>query len=156
MTAAQITFLAGLALVLVVVAAFGAVVLRQARTNGTGLRSPRDHANGGRAAFYAHRLTGLGIFAFLCLHILDVGLGSASPRLYDDVQRLYGTPALRVFECGLLFAVLFHTGNGIRLIAFDVFGFAPVWSRRALVAVALATLVVGAAGSGFILGPVVR
>jgi succinate dehydrogenase / fumarate reductase cytochrome b subunit len=157
-SAAELTFLFGLALVLAAVAAFSATVVRSAarggRAAGLGVFGRRvEHSRLGRSAFLAHRLTGFGIFAFLCLHILDVALYSVSPRLYDEVQPVYGSPPLRVFECGLLFAVLFHTGNGLRLLAVDVVPLSPAWSRRALQAVVGISAVVGAAGSAFILSP---
>ena len=61
-----------------------------------------------RWAFVAHRATGVAVFAFLCLHILDVGLYAVSAARFDDVHELYGTTPLRLFECALLFAILFH------------------------------------------------
>jgi succinate dehydrogenase / fumarate reductase cytochrome b subunit len=161
MNAIQIAFMVGLVLVLAAVTAFSAAVLRSSarggRTAGLGLFSrPPEHAEVRRAAFLAHRLTGFAIFGFLCLHILDVGLYSVSHRLYDDVQRLYGTAPLRVFECGLLFAILFHTANGLRLLALDLFSPSPPWSRRLLGVVLAVTAALGAGGSILILTPLLR
>ena len=61
---------------------------------------------------------------------------------------------MRVFECGLLFAVLFHTANGLRLLAVDIVPLSPAWSRRSLQAVVAASSAVGVAGSAVILAPV--
>lgn len=159
MNAAQAVFLCGFALVLAGIAAFSLVVVRSAarggRAAGLGLLgSATEHARDGRAAFLAHRLSGFGIFAFLALHILDVALYSVSRRLYDDVQPIYGSAALRVFECGLLFAVLFHTGNGLRLLAVDLVRLSAAWTRRLLRVVVALTAAGGVAGSVLILGPV--
>jgi succinate dehydrogenase / fumarate reductase cytochrome b subunit len=99
-------------------------------------------------------VTGFAIFAFLVLHVLDIGLYSVSHGLYDDVQGLYGSAPLRAFECGLLLAVLFHTGNGLRLLAVDAGRLSAAWSRRLLVAVLAACALAGAAGSALILQPV--
>jgi succinate dehydrogenase / fumarate reductase, cytochrome b subunit len=155
----QIAFSAGLLIVLATVGAFSAVVLRSAarggRAAGFGLLGGRsDFGELGRLAFVAHRLTGFGIFAFLSLHILDVGLYSVSHRLYDDVQHLYGTAPLRVFECGLLFAILFHTGNGLRLLAVDLLATSPARARQLLWAVIGIAAVVGIPGSALILAPI--
>jgi succinate dehydrogenase / fumarate reductase cytochrome b subunit len=155
---AQAVFLCGLALVLLAIAGFVAVVLRSAvrgeRVAGLGLLGrTTEHARDGRAAFLAHRVTGFGIFAFLCLHILDVGLYSVSRRLYDDVQPVYGSAPLRIFECGLLFALLFHTGNGLRLLAIDFLSLSPAATRRLLRGAVAFALVGGAAGSAVILVP---
>jgi succinate dehydrogenase / fumarate reductase, cytochrome b subunit len=156
--AAQAVFLCGFAVVLAAVGAFAVVVARSAarggRAAGLGLRGgATEHSRGGRAAFLTHRLTGFGIFAFLCLHIVDVGLYSVSHRLYDDVQPIYGSAPLRVFECGLLFAILFHTGNGLRLIAVDVARLSPRWTAGLLRAVVVIATAGGVAGSALILSP---
>ena len=160
--AVQVAFLCGLVVVLLAVAAFSTVVVRSASRNGRaaglGVFGARraEHSRLGRTAFLAHRLTGFGIFAFLCLHVLDVGLYSVSRRLYDAVQPLYGSAPLRVFECGLLFAVLFHTCNGLRLLALDLGRFSTRWTQRSLgLAVAL-TAGGGIAGSALILAPILR
>jgi succinate dehydrogenase / fumarate reductase, cytochrome b subunit len=157
-SAIQIAFLGGLALALVAVALFSGAVLRSSARGGRAIRlgrfgHPPEHAETRRAAFLAHRLTGFAIFAFLCLHILDLGLYSVSHHLYDDVQQLYGTAPLRVFECGLLFAVLFHAGNGLRLVAVDLFRPSGQSSRRLLGLALAATMALGGGGSVLILAP---
>ena len=159
MNAIQIAFSAGLVIVLGAVGMFSAVVLRSAarggRAAGFGLLSGRsDFGELGRVAFIAHRLTGFAIFAFLSLHILDVGLYSVSHGLYDDVQHLYGTAPLRVFECGLLFSILFHTGNGLRLLAVDLFRTSAERARQLLWTVIAAAVALGAFGSALIMAPV--
>ena len=160
MSAVQIAFVAGLLVVLATLTAYTSLVIgsavRGGRTLGFAVFSrAQDHGQLGRAAFLAHRISGFGIFAFLALHILDVALYSVSRHLYDEVQRLYGSPPLRLFECGLLFAVLFHTANGLRLVALDLTA-SPFWSGRALSMVIATTAVLGTAGSGFILAPLFR
>jgi succinate dehydrogenase / fumarate reductase cytochrome b subunit len=149
-TGAQIAFAAALVAVLAGSTGAAAAVLVSAR-NG---RRYDDHAELGRLSFLAHRISGLAIFAFLALHVLDIGLYAISHRLYDQVQRLYGSVPLRLFECLLLFAVLFHTCNGLRLIALDV---APQarWPRRLLPGVLGVVAIGGAAGSALILRPVI-
>lgn len=161
MSTIQVVFLAGLLVVLASVAIFSAAVVRSAirggRAAGLGLLGRRtDHSRLGRAAFLAHRLTGFGIFAFLCLHILDIGLFSLSHRLYDEVQKLYGSAPLRVLECGLLLVVLFHTGNGLRLLAVDLVPLSPAWTRRLLGVVLAVAFAAGAGGSALILAPLWR
>ena len=150
MTPAQIVFAAGLVAVLAGSTGAAAAVLVSAR-NG---KRYDDHAELGRASFLAHRISGLAIFAFLALHVLDIGLYGISHRLYDQVQRLYGSVPLRLFECLLLFAVLFHTLNGLRLIALDAAPHAR-WPRRLLPGVLGVVAIAGAAGSALILAPVI-
>lgn len=107
-----------------------------------------------RWAFYAHRFTGFAIFAFLCLHIVDVSLYGYSRGLYNQVHELYGTAPLRLFECGLLVAILFHTFNGLRLLVVDLADLGLAASRRALGGVVALTLALGLGGSSSILRPV--
>lgn len=158
MNAAQALFLIGLAAVLIAVAVFGWLVASSATRGGRAARlglagSATEHARDGRVAFLAHRVTGFAIFAFLFLHVADVALYSVSHRLYDDVQSLYGSAPLRLFECGLLFAVLFHTGNGLRLLMIDVIRLSRTWTRRLLRIVVVVAFAGTAAGSAVILAP---
>lgn len=161
MTAAQVAFLVGLVLALATSIAFTGLVvgsaLRGGRAGSMGLAGRRtEHGALGRAAFFLHRVTGFAIFAFLCLHILDVGLFSLSRDTYDAVQWLYGSAPLRVFECGLLFAILFHTCNGLRLLVLDLAPSSSRWSRRMLDVAIVVAATGGAAGSVLILTPLFR
>ncbi|MBO0830079.1 MAG: succinate dehydrogenase, cytochrome b556 subunit [Streptosporangiales bacterium] len=164
MSAAQGVFLGAFTVVVLAVVGFAAVVLVSARRiDGGGFvgvalrrmaRSRRERAEAARWAFYAHRISGFGIFAFLCLHVVDVSLYAVSPSLYDDVHALYGTAPMRVFECALLVAICFHTLNGLRLLAVDVADLGLTASLRLLGGVASLTVVAAVAGSAVILGPV--
>jgi succinate dehydrogenase / fumarate reductase, cytochrome b subunit len=85
--------------------------------------SPRSTVYKGRAgqwAFVLHRITGFLVFFFLLLHIVDVSLVT-KPELYDEVHALYGNVFMRLFECGLLFALIFHALNGLRIVIVDFF-----------------------------------
>ncbi|MGQ0743692.1 MAG: succinate dehydrogenase, cytochrome b556 subunit [Acidimicrobiales bacterium] len=108
---------------------------------------------GGQWAFVAHRVSGIMVFCFLLLHIVDVSL-IRWPDVYDRVHRLYGTPLLRAFEVGLLFALLFHALNGIRLIAVDSFPDRLGARHRWLRTVVLATAIAGIPGAIVIMAPV--
>lgn len=165
MTLARLLFLGGLGVVLVATLASSVTVYSAAiRATGRGTprrellvrlrRLPSDRAEQATWAFLAHRISGIGIFLFLALHIVDVGLITISERLYNEVHELFASAPLRVFECGLLVALLFHTFNGIRLLVIDLADLGPAASSRALTAVVAATTVLGVAGSIVILAPV--
>jgi succinate dehydrogenase / fumarate reductase cytochrome b subunit len=165
MTLPQVAFLVALVLVLVSIVAFaGLVVVDAARRTGDPAgpsevvrrlsRAPRDRVELGRWAFWAHRVSGVAIFAFLALHLVDVSLYAVSPALYDEVHVLYGTVGLRLFECGLLLAILFHALNGLRLLVMDIADVRPGVAGRLLVVVVALTVVLGAAGSAVIMAPV--
>ncbi|KMS87665.1 hypothetical protein ACZ91_30100 [Streptomyces regensis] len=107
-----------------------------------------------RWAFYLHRISGLGLFAFLCLHVMDVGLYVVSREIYDEVHQVYGSVPMRVAEVGLLFGLLFHTANGLRLVAVDVADLGLTASTRVLYGVLGVSAVGTIAGAVFVLGPV--
>ncbi|GBC98615.1 Succinate dehydrogenase 2 membrane subunit SdhC [bacterium HR17] len=75
--------------------------------------------------FLLHRLTGVGIFVFLLVHIVDTSLIGFSPKAYDHMVWLYHHPVFRVGEILLLGAVLLHALNGVRVIVMD---FVPAWT----------------------------
>ena len=163
MSGLQLVFVTALSVLLVGVVLFTGVTVRIALADRPTTPRGRWLQRIGRAgdrdaqrwAFVAHRSTGVAVFAFLALHVFDVALYAVSPARFDDVHELYGTAAMRVFECLLLFAILFHTLNGLRLVLLDVAEIQVSTARRLLhVAVAL-TAVAGTAASVVILKPVV-
>lgn len=165
MSLPQFLFFCGFAVVAIAIIAFGALVIRGARRDDGGpfpsvallarlARPGTERAELQRWAFYLHRISGVALFAFLCLHVADVSLFVVSRDLYDEVHVVYGSVPMRVAEVGLLFGLLFHTFNGLRLIAVDVADLGLTASTRALYVVLAATVSCGIAGSAFILGPV--
>ena len=73
----------------------------------------------GQWSWAAHRITGVGLVAFLFGHIVDtfgVGFG---PELYDETIRLYQQWWFKPFEVLLVGATLYHAINGLRIILFD-------------------------------------
>jgi succinate dehydrogenase / fumarate reductase cytochrome b subunit len=165
MTPAQLLFLSAFTLVNLAILAAVVMVVREARRVDGGARwstmllrrlgrLPSERGEANRMAFYVHRLSGLAIFAFLTLHIVDVSLFAVSTDLYDDVHQLYGTTVMRLFECGLLFALLFHALNGLRLVAIDVWDLGAAAATRVLNGVVAASVLLTVAGSVVILRPV--
>ncbi|ACU53157.1 succinate dehydrogenase, cytochrome b556 subunit [Acidimicrobium ferrooxidans DSM 10331] len=84
----------------------------------------------GQWAFILHRVTGFLVFMFILLHIVDVATLN-DPHVYEQIHQLYGNIFLRLFEVGLLFALLYHALNGLRVIMIDFFPGA-VRNERAL------------------------
>jgi succinate dehydrogenase / fumarate reductase cytochrome b subunit len=66
-----------------------------------------------------HRITGVAIFFFLLVHILDTALIRVSPEAYDAVIGAYKTPIMGLGEIGLVAAIGLHALNGLRIIAID-------------------------------------
>ena len=166
MTLAQALFVVALIGILIAVVGFGFVMIYSAARSGGGgfyldprllrrlQRSPEERAEFNRWAFYAHRFTGFAVFAFLCLHIVDISLYAFAPEAFDEVHALYGWTPMRLFECGLLFAILFHTFNGLRILAIDVADLGSRASHRLFAGALVLTALLGLSGSAIIMAPV--
>jgi len=72
-----------------------------------------------------HRITGVAIFFFLLVHILDTALVRVSPEAYNAVIGAYKTPIMGLGEIALVGAIGFHALNGLRIILIDF------WSKGA-------------------------
>ena len=73
----------------------------------------------GMWSWVLHRISGVGIFFFLLVHVLDTALVRVSPEAYNVVIESYKTPIIGIAELGLVGAILFHGLNGLRVIAVD-------------------------------------
>ncbi|MQA07567.1 MAG: succinate dehydrogenase, cytochrome b556 subunit [Pseudonocardiaceae bacterium] len=166
MTVPQFLFFCAFSVVALAIIAFGVLVVRTAQVDDGGpfvsrallarLAKPgSERAELQRWAFYLHRISGVALFAFLCLHVGDVSLFVFSRELYDEVHQVYGSTAMRIGEVGLLFGLLFHAFNGIRLVAVDVADLGLVASTRALYGVVAATVLCGGVGTVYIMAPVI-
>jgi succinate dehydrogenase / fumarate reductase cytochrome b subunit len=75
----------------------------------------------GHFSFLLHRLTGLGTLLFLTIHILDTATVYFFPHLYEEAIALYRTTPLMLGEIALVFSVVFHGVNGIRIAVIDLY-----------------------------------
>ncbi len=73
----------------------------------------------GMWSWVLHRITGVAIFFFLLVHVLDTALVRLSPEAYNAVINTYKTPLIGVAELGLVAAILYHALNGLRIILID-------------------------------------
>lgn len=73
----------------------------------------------GQWAYYLHRITGLGIFAYLLIHVVDTALIGWGPKYFNAMMALYRNPFFKLGEIALFATVLFHSLNGIRIVIFD-------------------------------------
>jgi succinate dehydrogenase / fumarate reductase cytochrome b subunit len=86
----------------------------------------------GMWSWVAHRVTGVLIFFFLFVHVLDTSLVRVSPQAYDNVVATYKNPIVNLMEYGLVAAILFHALNGLRVIAVDFWAKGPRYQRQML------------------------
>jgi succinate dehydrogenase / fumarate reductase cytochrome b subunit len=75
----------------------------------------------GQFSWAIHRLTGLGVLAFLFVHILDTFLLIFGPDIYNKVMAFYRQPMFKLLEVGLIACVLYHGLNGLRITVLDFF-----------------------------------
>jgi succinate dehydrogenase / fumarate reductase cytochrome b subunit len=73
----------------------------------------------GMLAWAFHRISGVAIWAFLVLHVIDIFLVGAAPDTYDTLLVIYAHPIGIVLEWLLGAAVLYHALNGLRIIVMD-------------------------------------
>ena len=93
------------------------VAKKKTRVGGTLYRG-----NEGMWSWVLHRITGVAIFFFLLVHVLDTALVRVSPEAYNAVMSTYKTPIMGLGEAGLVAAIVFHPYNGLRIILVDYWG----------------------------------
>ena len=79
----------------------------------------RYRGSEGMLAWAFHRISGVAIWAFILLHVLDIWLVGVNSDLYDEVLAIYASPFGRVMESLLGAALLYHALNGLRIIIMD-------------------------------------
>lgn len=99
----------------------------RARSLGHALRYK---GNAGMWTWLLHRVTGLGILAFLIIHVADTAIVVYNPEFYDHTLNIYRSPLFRVAELAIFFAVIYHALNGLRIIIQDFYPLAMMHQRR--------------------------
>jgi succinate dehydrogenase / fumarate reductase, cytochrome b subunit len=108
----------------------------------------------GMLAWAFHRISGVGIFAFIVLHIIDIYLVGGNPELYDEVLEFYGSLPGRLMEVVLGGALLYHALNGLRIIILDLWPSLTVFHRAMWWAMWVIFIVLGVPGALIIMRPV--
>lgn len=111
----------------------------------------------GREGMYAwafHRISGIGIFAFIVLHVIDIYLVGGDPELYDEVLAFYASLPGRLLEVVLGAALLYHALNGLRIIIIDLWPRMTAYHRQLWWASWAIFICVGVPGAVIILRPV--
>lgn len=107
------------------------------------IRAPKAPAgtlyrgNTGMWSWVLHRITGVSIFFFLLVHILDTALVRISPEAYNAVINTYKTPIMGLGELALVIAIGFHALNGLRIILIDFWSVGPKYHKLMFVVVLL-------------------
>ncbi len=80
----------------------------------SGWLDPRGRTLGGRA-FALNRLTGLGLIAYLYLHLCVLSLLLGGTSTWGSLLRIVTNVAFLGMDVVLFFVLLFHSLNGIRV-----------------------------------------
>ena len=100
----------------------------------------------GTVAFALNRLTAIGLTVYLFLHLAVLSLLLRGPEGWDSFVRLAKSPLFLTLDVVLLFGVVYHMFNGIRvaLVGMGVANKQQQWLFYGLVGVAMILFVVGA------------
>ncbi len=105
-------------------------------------------------AWAFHRISGVAIWVFILLHVLDIWLAQANPSLYNDVLQIYASPGGRVGETLLGAALLYHALNGLRIILMDFWPRLTLYHRQMWAGAWVIFVVVGLPVAYVILKPI--
>ena len=95
----------------------------------------------GMWSWVLHRITGVAIYFFLLVHILDTSIVRISPQAYNGVIDEYKTPLMGLGEFALVVAIGFHALNGLRIILIDFWSVGARHQRLLFVIVILLWIV---------------
>ncbi|GCE26710.1 putative succinate dehydrogenase (cytochrome b-556 subunit) SdhC [Dictyobacter alpinus] len=100
-----------------------------------------------------HRISGLGILLFLFIHIVDISMLSFGPDVYNQSVLLFDHWVVRLLSLALVVAVLYHSFNGIRIMAIDFWRKGSRYQRLMFGIVLAATIIVFIPMAYYIMGP---
>ncbi len=72
----------------------------------------------GTVAYILHRLTGLGLTAYIFMHIFALH-SLKDEAAFEAEMKLFSHPIVKVMEIALLAVLLYHAMNGIRILIVD-------------------------------------
>ena len=95
----------------------------------------------GMWSWVLHRITGVAIFFFLLVHILDTSIVRISPQAYNAVIDQYKQPIMGIGEFFLVVAIGYHALNGLRILLIDFWNVGARHQRLMFVIVILLWIV---------------
>lgn len=94
----------------------------------------------GMWSFILHRGSGLAVLGFLFLHILDTSLVGLGAKHYNQFVNVYKTALFRPLEILLMFFVIYHSFNGLRVVLIDFWDKGSRYERQLAAAQMIITL----------------
>jgi succinate dehydrogenase / fumarate reductase cytochrome b subunit len=81
-------------------------------------------------SWVVHRITGVTLFFFLFVHVIDTAMVRVSPEAYNSAVATYKNAVVGLMETALVAAFLFHALNGIRVVLIDFWSNGPRYQRQ--------------------------
>jgi len=91
-------------------------------------------------AWLLHRLSGLALTFYLCLHIYVIHSLTYGPERFNAMMKFLGSPLFKALEIGLFGVILYHAFNGIRVIIIDFWGGSRIQKQLFYILMAVAAL----------------
>lgn len=92
------------------------------------------HRYSGSWAYLLHRITGIGLTAYLFMHIWALSSLSKGRTVFQEEMDLFTTTPFKIAEWVLGLLVMFHAFNGIRIAIVDL-GEGAKYHKKLLAAV---------------------
>lgn len=73
-----------------------------------------------RYLYLGHRISGLGLIAYMVLHIVETANRIRGEEAWAGLMALFASPPFRVIEYLLFIMAVFHAMNGLRLILIEL------------------------------------
>jgi succinate dehydrogenase / fumarate reductase, cytochrome b subunit len=110
----------------------------------------------GMLAWAFHRISGVAIWLFIVLHVVDIYLVGGDPNAYNTILQVYASTPGRIMEILLGAALLYHALNGMRILVIDLWPAMTSYHRVLWYGSWIVFIVVGLPGAYIILEPVLR
>ena len=114
----------------------------------------RYRGSEGMVAWAFHRISGVAIWLFVLLHVLDIYLAGGNPKVYNDILQFYASTPGRIMEVLLGAALLYHALNGVRIIVMDFWPHMTAYHKQLWYANWVIFVGVGLPGAFIIMRPV--
>ncbi len=69
-----------------------------------------------RYLYLGHRISGLGLIAYMVLHIIETANRIRGEQAWAGLMALFASPPFKVIEYLLFIMAVFHAMNGVRLL----------------------------------------
>jgi succinate dehydrogenase / fumarate reductase cytochrome b subunit len=92
-------------------------------------------------AWIGHRLSGIGVVVYLFVHIVETSMVTMGPNIYNATLSLFHNLPVRLGEILLMAALVYHSLNGLRVIAMDFWPRLTVMYRPLTYVVIVSTVV---------------